>query len=120
MLPRLYESYEPIGTLCGDIAEELGLSKNVKIIAGADDNAAAAIGTGTVGQGSCNISLESSGTIFISDSKFLPPRIMRCIYSPMLTEAITLWAVCSALHHAISGGAMTYSKLRIIRRRRAK
>lgn len=70
MLPRLYESYEPVGTLRGDIAEELGLSKNVKIIAGAGDNAAAAIGTGTVGQGRCNISLGTSGTIFISDSKF--------------------------------------------------
>ncbi|MBU3803245.1 MAG: xylulokinase, partial [Candidatus Cellulosilyticum pullistercoris] len=33
-------------------------------------NAAAAIGTGTVGEGRCNISLGTSGTIFISSEKF--------------------------------------------------
>ena len=38
----------------------------MKIIAGAGDNAAAAVGTGTVGEGMCNISLGTSGTIFIS------------------------------------------------------
>ena len=64
-LPKLFESYEVVGTLKEDIAEELGLSKEVKIIAGAGDNAAAAVGTGTVGDGMCNISLGTSGTIFI-------------------------------------------------------
>ena len=49
MLPKLYESYEVVGTLKKEIAEELGLSENVKIIAGAGDNAAAAVGTGTGG-----------------------------------------------------------------------
>ena len=44
--------------------------EDIKIIAGAGDNAAAAIGTGTVGEGACNISLGTSGTIFISSQKF--------------------------------------------------
>lgn len=70
MLPKLYESYEVVGTLKEDIAAELGLSKEVKVIAGAGDNAAAAVGTGTVGEGMCNISLGTSGTIFISSHKF--------------------------------------------------
>ena len=65
-----FESYEVVGTLKEDIAEELGLSKEVKIIAGAGDNAAAAVGTGTVGDGMCNISLGTSGTIFISSKTF--------------------------------------------------
>lgn len=34
------------------------------------DNAAAAVGTGAVGTGGCNISLGTSGTIFISSDKF--------------------------------------------------
>ena len=67
---KLYESYEVVGTLKEEIAEELGLSKDVKVIAGAGDNAAAAVGTGTVGEGMCNISLGTSGTIFISSRKF--------------------------------------------------
>ena len=37
---------------------------------GAGDNAAAAVGTGTVGDGGCNISLGTSGTIFISSKEF--------------------------------------------------
>lgn len=70
MLPKLCESYEVIGTLKGEIAEKLGVGSDVKVIAGAGDNAAAAIGTGTVKDGECNISLGTSGTIFISSDNF--------------------------------------------------
>lgn len=70
MLPTLHESFEVIGTLKPDIAVEIGLGENVKVTAGAGDNAAAAIGTGTTGKGKCNISLGTSGTIFISSDKF--------------------------------------------------
>ncbi|MDD6880818.1 MAG: FGGY-family carbohydrate kinase, partial [Firmicutes bacterium] len=70
MLPKVFESYEVVGTLKKDIAEELGLSDSVKVIAGAGDNAAAAVGTGTVGEGRCNISLGTSGTLFVSSKKF--------------------------------------------------
>ena len=69
-LPKLYESYEVVGTLRKEIAEKLMMPGSVKIIAGAGDNAAAAVGTGTVGDGMCNISLGTSGTIFISSNKF--------------------------------------------------
>lgn len=70
MLPRLYESYECVGTVTKEIAAELGIPENVKVAAGAGDNAAAAVGTGTVGEGMCNISLGTSGTIFISSKNF--------------------------------------------------
>ena len=69
-LPKLYESWEVVGTLKKEISEELGLSGSVKVIAGAGDNAAAAVGTATVGDGGCNISLGTSGTLFISSEKF--------------------------------------------------
>lgn len=69
-MPTLYESYEVVGTLRGDVAERLGLNASVRVVAGAGDNAAAAVGTGTVGEGACNISMGTSGTIFISSEKF--------------------------------------------------
>lgn len=69
-LATCYESYEAVGTLLPEIAEELGLPHTVKVAAGAGDNAAAAVGTGTVGDGMCNISLGTSGTIFISSKNF--------------------------------------------------
>lgn len=69
-LPKVFESYEAVGTLKPEIGEELGLPEKVVIAAGAGDNAAAAVGTGTVGNGACNISLGTSGTVFISSEKF--------------------------------------------------
>ena len=69
-LPRLYESHEVIGTVQPHLARELGLTDQTKVIAGAGDNAAAAIGTGTVSDGGCNISLGTSGTIFIASDQF--------------------------------------------------
>ena len=69
-MPKLYESYEVVGTLLPDVAAKLGLSASVKVVAGAGDNAAAAVGTGVVGNGGCNISLGTSGTTFISSDKF--------------------------------------------------
>ena len=68
--PRLFESFEVVGKISPDIAERLGLSPDTKVVAGAGDNAAAAVGTGTVSDGKCNISLGTSGTVFISSDKF--------------------------------------------------
>lgn len=69
-MAKVYESYEAVGTVLPEIAQELGIPQSVKVVAGAGDNAAAAVGTGTVGDGMCNISLGTSGTIFISSEKF--------------------------------------------------
>ncbi len=69
-LPKLFESYEKVGNLKPELAAKLGLSESVVIAAGAGDNAAAAIGTGTVGNSCCNVSLGTSGTIFISSDEF--------------------------------------------------
>ncbi len=69
-MAKVYESYEVVGTVKKEIADRLGIPETVKVVAGAGDNAAAAVGTGTVGEGRCNISLGTSGTIFISSEKF--------------------------------------------------
>ena len=69
-MPKLFESYQCVGTVKPEIAALLGLPETVKVAAGAGDNAAAAVGTGVVGEGGCNISLGTSGTVFISSEKF--------------------------------------------------
>lgn len=63
-LPKVYESAEIIGK-----TDLQGLSCNVT--AGAGDNAAAAIGTNTVNEGQCNISLGTSGTVFIPTERYV-------------------------------------------------
>ncbi len=69
-MPKLYDSFDCIGTVKPEIAAALGIPAGVKVCAGAGDNAAAAVGTGVVGEGGCNISLGTSGTVFISSEKF--------------------------------------------------
>lgn len=69
-MPQLFESYSMVGTVLPSVAKQLGIGDNVTVCAGAGDNAAAAVGTGVVGEGGCNISLGTSGTVFISSQKF--------------------------------------------------
>ena len=69
-MPTLYESYEVTGTVKPEIATALGLRDDVRVVAGAGDNAAAAVGTGVVDEGGCNISLGTSGTLFVSSKAF--------------------------------------------------
>ncbi len=69
-MPTLFESYEVVGTLKPEIAALLDFPGSVKVCAGAGDNAAAAVGTGVVGEGGCNLSLGTSGTVFVSSKAF--------------------------------------------------
>ena len=68
-LPVLMESYDRLSIL-PEMAELLSLPEDCAVAPGAGDNASAAVGTGTVGEGRCNISLGTSGTVFISSDKF--------------------------------------------------
>ena len=69
-MPQLFESCDCIGKVDPVVADMLGIPTTVKVCAGAGDNAAAAVGTGVVGEGGCNISIGTSGTVFISSEKF--------------------------------------------------
>ena len=69
-LPQLFESYQPVGFVKREICERFGWGK-VVVAAGAGDNAAAAVGTGCVNAGDCNVSLGTSGTVFIASDKFV-------------------------------------------------
>lgn len=69
-LPKLYESYQVIGTLKNDVAQQLGLKETVKVIIGGGDQAVAAVGGGVVGEGACSLSLGTSGVVFASTDKF--------------------------------------------------
>ena len=64
-LPQVYESYQPVGTLRAEVAQELGLPTHTVVAAGAGDNAAAALGCGVIGPGTMNVSLGTSGTVFL-------------------------------------------------------
>ena len=65
MLPTLFESYEATGKL----KAEYGLPQAI-LCAGAGDNAGAAVGTNTLRDGDCSISLGTSGTVFLPCDEF--------------------------------------------------
>jgi xylulokinase len=69
-MARIHESFQVVGCLTKEAANVLGLSEKVKVIAGGGDQAVAAVGTGTVGAGMCNVSLGTSGVVFVASQKF--------------------------------------------------
>lgn len=69
-LPKAYESYECVGIVKAEIADKLGLRRDVKVVAGAGDNASAAVGVGAVSGGQCNISVGTSGTVFAPTAQY--------------------------------------------------
>jgi xylulokinase len=69
ILPKVYESIEITGTVSENGANETGLKVGTKIIAGAGDNAAGAIGMGITEPGKVSATIGTSGVIFaVSDA----------------------------------------------------
>jgi len=69
-VPKLFASYESVGTVTGLAAKETGLSETTKVVIGGGDQAVGAIGTGTVEAGMCSVSLGTSGVLFVAMDDF--------------------------------------------------
>lgn len=69
-LPKLYESYDVTGKLSDALKAELGIDQDVRIVAGAGDQAAGAIGTGTVSEGVVSVTLGTSGVVFAAHDHY--------------------------------------------------
>ena len=69
-LPKLYESYEITGKLSENMKLELGIEQDVHIVTGAGDQAAGAIGTGTVSEGVVSVTLGTSGVVFAAHDQY--------------------------------------------------
>jgi xylulokinase len=65
ILAKVYESEEVTATLRPDIAKLLGLTPECKVVGGAGDCAAGAVGNGIVKQGIVTASLGTSGVVFV-------------------------------------------------------
>lgn len=71
-MPRLVEGTEPAGTLRAELAAQWGMAANVIVAGGAGDNAASAVGMGTVAPGQAFVSLGTSGVLFAANGAYLP------------------------------------------------
>ena len=70
-MPQLFEGTEFTGKLRGELAEAWGM-KRVPVAAGGGDNAAGAVGSGTVRAGDAFLSLGTSGVTFLADNAYRP------------------------------------------------
>lgn len=68
-LPKVYESPEITGFLQKEIADLTGLSIGTCVVAGAGDNAAAAVGTGVIEQGRAFTTIGTSGVVYAHTKK---------------------------------------------------
>lgn len=71
MLPKLYESYEVTGILSDSVKKILDIQTEVLVVGGAGDQAAGAIGTGTIEDGIISITLGTSGVVFAAHNNFV-------------------------------------------------
>lgn len=71
-MPGLVEGSHASGTLRRELAAAWGIAGEVIVAGGAGDNAATAIGMGTIEDGAAFISLGTSGVIFAANSAYRP------------------------------------------------
>ena len=69
LLPQVYESLQVVGNITENIALQTGLSTNTIVVAGAGDQAAAAVGHSVIKPGCTSISLGTSGVVFTAVDK---------------------------------------------------
>lgn len=68
-MPTLFEGSDPTGVLRAELAQAWGMAR-VPVAAGGSDNAAGAVGSGTVRAGAATLSLGTSGVIFVADTTY--------------------------------------------------
>lgn len=68
-LGKLYESCQVTGYVLPDITAQTGLSEKTAVVGGAGDNAAAAVGTGVVEDGTAFTTIGTSGVVFAHSSQ---------------------------------------------------
>lgn len=71
-MPELFEGTDVVGTLQQNVASALGLSLDIKVVAGGADNACAACGIGTMEEGEGFVSLGTSGVVLLAKNECVP------------------------------------------------
>ena len=71
-MPSLVEGSQASGQLRAELAASWGMDTGVVVAGGAGDNAASAIGMGTIRAGSAFASLGTSGVLFAANERYLP------------------------------------------------
>lgn len=71
-MPQLVEGSDAAGQLKQELADDWGITGPVAVAGGAGDNAAGAVGIGTVSPGQAFLSLGTSGVYFVANKEYSP------------------------------------------------
>ena len=77
ILPRAYESFHVTGKITKEVKKILGTEKDILVVGGAGDQAAGAVGSGTVSDGMVSINLGTSGVVFASHDEYFVDKMCR-------------------------------------------
>lgn len=72
LFPPVCESQDVVGQITSSAAAEIGLKAGIPVVAGAGDQAAAAIGTGVVRKGLVSATIGTSGVVFAHSDSAVP------------------------------------------------
>ncbi len=70
ILPVVYESYEVTGKVSKMVSQETGLKEGIPVCGGGGDQAAGAVGTGTVEEGIISVAMGTSGVVFACNHNY--------------------------------------------------
>lgn len=70
LMPKCYESYEVTGKVTKEAALLTGLQEGTLVVGGGGDQAAGAVGTGTVESGIISVAMGTSGVVFSSQKTY--------------------------------------------------
>lgn len=73
MMPELVHSGEVVGTIKAELAKELGLPENLKMIASGSDKGCETVGLGALSPTIASLSFGTGSTIEISNKKYIEP-----------------------------------------------
>jgi len=80
-LPKVFPSSGAVGKVTAEAAKETGLSESTVVVIGGGDQATGAVGTGTVANGMCSLSLGTSGVVFVAGDNFAVDRGTSAVHS---------------------------------------
>jgi xylulokinase len=103
IFPEIVPSTQVVGRLTRDAADSLGLSRDVRVVAGGVDNSCMAIGAGNIAEGRVYTSLGSSAWIAVSSADPVldethRPFVFTHVIPGMFTSAVSIFSAGNSLN----------------------
>lgn len=105
LFPRILASHDIVGKILPDVADALGLSRELAVMAGGVDNSCMAVGAGNIRDGRVYLSLGSSAWIAVSSKEpvienVIKPFVFDHVIPDLYTSATSIFSAGNSLRWA--------------------